>query len=155
MTTMICIFLSLHMSNALNHPPWVVAQTAMNPTNFLPVNISNVDMPSAVLQRYSGAKDDEHLYAIKHFFDNSFNGISLEIGAVDGKTHSATSIFSEYFGWKRILVEGSPIYREKLKAVENAFAVNAVICDVPRKVHFISKIKFVSGILGANNLVQN
>jgi hypothetical protein len=80
------------------HPNWLVAGTDFS--NFQPVNKSN-DMdvlPYSYIKNYAGARDQEHVIAIDNYFWNSFNGIALEMGAVNGQLHSATSIFEHYFG---------------------------------------------------------
>ena len=60
--------------------------------------------------------DFEALYAMENFFWEMSNGLSVELGALDGSiynpfTPSQTGDFSS-FGWNRILIEANPIYRQ-------------------------------------------
>ena len=54
-------------------------------------------------------------------------------------TRSVTFDYEKVLGWKRILIEGDPKYRNSM--IENsplAFSVNAAICEQATKVHFLS-----------------
>lgn len=100
--------------------------------------------------KVNGYVDGEFVDALEHFFWGVKGGIALELGALDGtaKTYSQT-VDLEEFGWKRILIDGSPIYKEELKKLSpNAFDVVGAICkeDTNRVVHY-DMTTFTGGIL--------
>ena len=87
--------------------------------------------------------------AVEHFFWGQWNGTVIELGALDGSpwTNSMTHEYELSFGWKRILIEGNPNYRQALlERNPNAFIVNAAICETQRTVHFATS-PFVGGIV--------
>ena len=79
------------------------------------------------------AIDFEALYAIENFFWRTWNGISLELGALDGsvgngEAASQTGDFND-FAWHRIIIDANPKYRETMKKYSpESFSVNAAIC---------------------------
>jgi hypothetical protein len=101
----------------------------------------------------NGFVDGELIDALEHFFWGLKGGIAIEIGALDGtwKTHSQTEDLED-FGWKRILVEGNPKWRNDLvKNSPAAFGVIGVICkdneaEGHRVVHF-DPSAYTGGIL--------
>ena len=92
--------------------------------------------------------DFESLYAIEHFFWGMANGLTLELGALDGSSGnseapSQTGDFVD-FGWSRIIIDANPAYRGRMKKHSaDAFSVNAAICSLhhqqERKVNFVSR----------------
>lgn len=77
------------------------------------------------------------------------SGLAMELGALDGSpgTRSMTHEFELSLEWSRILIEGDPRYRDKLKANSaNAFNVNAAICEKHSEVHF-RPADYIGGIL--------
>ena len=90
--------------------------------------------------------DGEHVDAIQQYFYSVQNGIALELGAVDGTKISETRAFAEYLGWRRILVEADPTYRNALGQKMNTFSVNAAICNKTRELHYIRR-NMIGGIL--------
>ena len=101
------------------------------------------------LQKVDGFTDGEVVDALEHYFWGQLNGLAMELGALDGShnTRSMTFDYEQSFGWKRILVEGDPSYKQNL--ISNsplAFSVNAAICEREAKVHFYNK-GYVGGIL--------
>ena len=73
----------------------------------------------------------------------------MELGGLDGShdTRSMTVSFEEKFKWKRIVVEGNPLYREGLQSKSPlAFDVNAAICSNPSTMHY-SPREYVGGLL--------
>ena len=94
------------------------------------------------------------------------DGVVLEMGALDGNT-SSQSLVLERLGWKRILIEGNPTFREALQKIATTVtvAVSAAVCEQREvqttrlhvsnasgirypKVHFVSDTKdnFTSGV---------
>jgi hypothetical protein len=96
------------------------------------------------------------------------DGVVLEMGALDGNT-SSQSLVLERLGWKRILIEGNPTFREALQQIATTVtvAVSAAVCEQREvqtnldrlhvsnasgvrypKVHFVSDTKdnFTSGV---------
>eukprot|EP01038_Epipyxis_sp_PR26KG_P013746 gene13746-18437_t len=101
------------------------------------------------LSRTTGVTDGEIVDVIEHFFWGMRNGVAMELGALDGSssTRSMTHGLEEVFGWKRILVEGDPSYRERmLRQCPNSFSANVAICEKHTTVHFLST-PYVGGIV--------
>ena len=77
------------------------------------------------------------------------DGIAIELGALDGHsdTRSMTYEYEKSLNWKRILIEGNPVYRDDLLGKSPlAFSVNAAICANPSTVHYIN-VPYVGGIV--------
>ena len=101
------------------------------------------------LDRPDGHTDGEVIDALDHFFWGMTNGISMELGGLDGsrETRSMTVSFEEKFKWKRIVIEGNPLYRQGLQTKSPlAFGVNAAICSDPSVMHY-SPREYVGGLL--------
>ena len=101
-----------------------------------------------LLNSSRSSTDYEPVDALEHFFWGFKNGLSFEMGALDGtdNSESATVILEQKLGWNRILVEGNPTYKEGLiKFSPDAFSVNAVICNVANVVHYLLK-PYIGGI---------
>ena len=93
--------------------------------------------------------DGEVIDAVDHYFWGMTHGLSMELGGLDGShsTRSMTASFEEKFKWKRIIVEGNPLYRQGLvKKSPLAFGVNAVICSDPTIMHYSSR-EYIGGLL--------
>ena len=77
--------------------------------------------------------------ALEHFFWNVKGGIAIELGALDGtnNTRSQSAVFEEV-GWRRILIEGNPLYRTRLATQKEAFTVNVAACKSRQTVHYLS-----------------
>ena len=52
---------------------------------------------------YGQSKEDEA--ALHHYFHNRYNGVFLEMGALDGHTFSNTLFYEEKRGWRGLLIE--------------------------------------------------
>lgn len=95
--------------------------------------------------------DFEQLYALENFFWSMNDGLSLELGAIDGtswnhEAPSQTAAFLE-FGWNRILIEANPTYRTPMaKYSPESFSINAAICN-EKMLHYIvgSRVKAPAG----------
>lgn len=98
--------------------------------------------------RYAGTTDHEDRDVLMHIMYGRVGGIVLEIGALDGttRTHSQSALL-ERFGWKRILIEANPLYRDALSQQSNAFAVSAAICASRGKVHYATTGGYTAGIV--------
>ena len=99
--------------------------------------------------RIHGATDGEILDTLEQFFWGKKNGLAIELGALDGSfaDNSMTAGLEEHFGWHRILIEGNPDYRERMKTKSPlAFSVNAAICEKHQYVHFQNAAE-VGGII--------
>ena len=74
--------------------------------------------------------DFEQLFALENYFWGMTDGLSLELGALDGtswnyEAPSMTAAFLE-FGWNRILIEANPTYRIPMaKYSPESFSINA------------------------------
>jgi hypothetical protein len=100
----------------------------------------------AILSNYV---DGENVDAIEHFFWGKKGGISIELGAIDGSaaTMSMTHVFESELYWKRIIIEGNPVWADKMRTHSpRAFAVNAAICEKEQTVHYVNEA-YVSGII--------
>lgn len=101
------------------------------------------------LLRTDAFTDGEVVDALEHFFWGMRNGLAMELGALDGSpnTKSMTHEYERVFGWKRILIEGNPHYRESLlERSPLAFSANVAICEKHATVHF-SPAEYVGGIV--------
>lgn len=102
-----------------------------------------------LLDRTDGWTDGEVVDAMEHFFWGMREGVAIELGALDGSEHSRSCTF-EYeknLGWRRILIEGNPSYKNGL--IQNSplsFSVNAAICSNPSIVHY-AQYDYVGGIV--------
>lgn len=82
------------------------------------------------------------------------DGIVLEMGGLDGKISSQSRVF-EKVGWKRIVLEGNPQFRDALSQLSSAVTVAATVCEERQPtsstrrphVHFVTdnKDNFTSG----------
>lgn len=100
------------------------------------------------LARTDAFTDGEVVDALEHFFWGMRNGLAMELGSLCGSSlsRSMTTEYELQLGWKRILIEGDPGYRERLlQRSPNAFSANAAICEHHTKVHFISA-EYIGGI---------
>ena len=140
-------------TNKINKPKWL-----LNNLIDLTSNLKNVrkdkkslqpfDLLLATPTRTNAPTDYEDHYATENFFYGMIGGIVMEMGALDGtypKGHSMSYAFTK-FGWKRILIEGNPVHKKKLSEHKDGIAVNAVVCDQRRKVHYVNR-KTISGII--------
>lgn len=91
--------------------------------------------------------DGEHVDAMFQYFHGKLNGTALELGAVDGTRISETRAFVP-LGWKRILIEADPNYRDALLAKHETktFSVNAAICANMTQLHYIRR-NMIGGII--------
>ena len=104
------------------------------------------------LVRVNSFTDGELVDAFEHFFWGKSGGIAIELGALDGtwRTYSQTEDMEE-FGWKRLLIDGNPKYRNSMPRLSSsAYCVLGAICmtddDDSKIVHYRSK-DYVGGIL--------
>jgi FkbM family methyltransferase len=71
------------------------------------------------------------------------------LGALEGSpnSRSMTYQYEQQMGWHRILVEGDPSYRDRMKTNSpSAFSANAAICENQTSIHF-STAEYVGGIV--------
>lgn len=100
------------------------------------------------LVRTDAFTDGEVVDALEHFFWGKTNGVAMELGSLCGSpnSRSMTTEYERQFGWKRILIEGDPQYRQRLlERSPLAFSANAAICEHQTQVHFIAA-EYVGGI---------
>eukprot|EP00756_Hemistasia_phaeocysticola_P064343 Hpha_TRINITY_DN7723_c0_g1::TRINITY_DN7723_c0_g1_i1::g.85345::m.85345 len=96
-----------------------------------------------------GAQDCEHRDVIHSLFWGKENGLVLELGGLDGLRGPAQSLpLMKLSGWKRVLVEGDPLYVEmRQKNSPDAVSVAAAVCSEPGEVHFLhGKWRVINGI---------
>ena len=102
-----------------------------------------------VLSKTDGWTDGEVVDAMEHFFWGMRDGLSIELGALDGSPHtrSMTYEYEKSLSWRRICVEGNPQFRNDfVKNSPLTFGVSAAICSSPSIVHF-SPAGYVGGIV--------
>ena len=84
---------------------------------------------------YSQCGEDQYLN--DKYFKNMRNGIFLEMGALDGVTHSNTKFFQDTLGWNGILVEPNPVqYTKLLLNRPLCKTYEAVVSDILGEVEF-------------------
>lgn len=106
-----------------------------------------IDRETSILDT---ATDAEIVDVIEHFFWGKKGGVSIELGALDGSmaTQSMTHGLEGDLGWKRILIEGNPKFREEMKKHSpQALSVNAAICQTESLVHYLSSAGYTSGMV--------
>lgn len=136
-----------------SNPPWLINK----PANFRQVEMH--DGGDLLKQKFdSSIKDwtishvtnNEVWYAMQLLFYGKENGLSIELGGLDGTmlTRCETEEL-EKFNWKRIVVEANPRYRGSLSTLKQAAAVSAAICGSNNTLHFANNVQdpFVSGIV--------
>lgn len=139
---------------------WILAKTDLNDFSDTTVNKKNLNLNKQAIWRIRGGIDSEGPKAISDFFYNKVNGIVMEIGAVNGFNDSVSIPFEQMFGWKRILVEANPLYKDELKQQKNSFVVSAAVCNTEQDVHYVlhGTKKFIGGIvefMHANHLMHH
>lgn len=83
--------------------------------------------------------DGETYDILTEFFWGKANGISIELGALDGKYLSQTKLLSDTYGWHRILIEANPKQAEGLPVNSpEALAYNAAVCSKSQIVHYVN-----------------
>ena len=166
---MLVFLKGLHLSDLVHHRshhlwennvPAFFQQHINNAQNKYHIELLNIRNNSDEIKRFEqiaefclnitdNHTDGEHFDAMEHFFWGLKNGISLELGALDGSndTYSMTYPFEKYFGWKRILVEGNVNYRPLLKSKSpEAYSVSAAVCEHSTTVHY-APLEYVGGIV--------
>lgn len=120
---------------------------ADNETNFVASKSSSpTDGTNFVASKSSPPTDGETIDALEQYFWGMSAGVSLELGALDGRSQSMTLPLATYLGWTRILIEGNPSYRRGLlEFSKDAFSANVVICSQPTEVHYVNHI-YTGGI---------
>ena len=76
-----------------------------------------------------GAADAEYIDLMTSFFWGQEEGVIMEVGALDGVRLSQSRYLLD-LNWRRILIEGSPAYKQRLKrSSPDALSFNAAICQ--------------------------
>jgi hypothetical protein len=100
---------------------------------------------SAWLRQYSdlsgcvlGASDCEAIEVVRKALWGMKSGITLEVGGLDGVTHSETLFLEKAMGFKRIIIEGDPSWRERRKEnAPSAVGVQAALCSAASELHYM------------------
>ena len=88
---------------------------------------------------FYGQSREDHV-AAHMYFHNSFNGVYLEMGALDGTLMSNTRYFEESRNWKGLLIEpNSEEFEHMYTSRPNAVRVNAAVCAQKQTVHFVGR----------------
>lgn len=135
-----------------NDPSWVINHPSFDQDMVMTKTGKDSHFNEVVDREYltvKGATDGEKIDLVEKFFWGMEKGTIIELGAVSGgaDTDSQSLIFEE-FGWRRILLEGSPMHRAGLATQTNAFSANVAMCK-NGTVHYSvsSAIPMTSGIL--------
>jgi hypothetical protein len=107
------------------------------------------NMVDFFLPRVDGYTDGEVVDALEHYFWGQRNGLVIELGALDGspQTRSQTYEYEKSLGWRRILIEGDPQYKDHLnERSPMAFNVLAAMCSHQGQLHY-SDQAYTGGIL--------
>jgi FkbM family methyltransferase len=73
----------------------------------------------------------------EHFFKNKKNGVFIDIGAHDGKTHSNSYFFETVLNWSGICIEPMPHIFAQLKQNRKAICLNCCVSSVEGTVQFL------------------
>jgi len=127
-----------NLNNIVNIGPYFVSIT--NNSRYLS-STSDVnafhDFISKELKEIESFTDGEALDAIDYFFWGSTGGLVLEIGSLDGQIMSQSKKLLS-LGWNRVLIEGSPFFKDRLKSNSpDAFSFIAVVCPDGQNVSFL------------------
>ena len=80
----------------------------------------------------------EDVFLQREFFFELRGGVILESGALDGLVFSNSHMLEAAFGWRAVLVEGSPrAFRALVANRPRALCIHAALCSAPRDVHYI------------------
>ena len=105
-------------------------------------------MPRTSDGRLPGGRSQgrEDLFLSENYFFKKTGGTFLELGALDGLMYSNSYYFEQSLGWRGVLIEGSPVLYQKLRANRpEAITVNAMICAEPRQLHWIETSNAIGG----------
>lgn len=154
------LFIVASIKTSKESTKWLLAKTNLNDFSDTTTKEENFNLDMNKIWRISGGTDSEVPTALSRFFYNKVNGIVMEIGAVDGRNHSTSFPFEQMFGWKRILIEANPLYKEELQKQKNSFVVSAAVCNTEQDVHYAvhTTKKFIGGIIEfmhANHLMHH
>jgi hypothetical protein len=114
-------------------------------------NVTAMESMQSILKdrllRTDGFTDGETVDAIEHYFWGQFDGVAVELGALDGSSASRSmTVDYELFGWKRVIIDGNPGYRKGMRQKSAAaLGIIAAICQEEGVVHFSNK-EYVGGI---------
>jgi FkbM family methyltransferase len=79
---------------------------------------------------YGQCGEDQIVY--NKYFQNKYNGIFLEMGALDGVTYSNTKFFEDTLSWSGILIEPIPKNYEICKRMRpRSFVYNCIVSTNP------------------------
>lgn len=138
----IVLYTAYHSVEAISSLPWIMTDPTTEWPTMRQTDDANrkqqfVSTIETELPLVVGSSDGELVDAIEHFFWHSENGIVIELGALDGTrtTNSQSEIF-EQFGWKRILIEANPTFRDGLRLQHKSLAVSAAICSNEQVLHY-------------------
>lgn len=100
---------------------------------------------------YARSQFGEDKWIINYFKENNIdylNNIFIEIGAYDGFEFSNTYLWELKYGWRGLLIEGSPVYYNGLIHSQRPYSakINKVVCNTSGIIDFNDKSLGISGI---------
>ena len=118
-------------------------------------SVLNNDAEMAIFEEYlnkterHGYSDGEAIDSVNNFFWGMREGIVLELGGLDRQYLSQSKPMVDKLGWKRVLIEGAPNWKERLKQYStDALALGLTVCNHPHYIHYIDKKdEGINGIL--------
>lgn len=130
---------------------------ANDPVNFHQTSIVNGGITveksyDASIRKWviSHVTNNEVWYLMQLLFYGKENGISIELGALDGTmaTRCETEEL-EKFHWKRVVIEANPKYKNSLATLQYAYGVSAAICNSSQMLHYAANAQdpYVNGIV--------
>ena len=147
----ILVVTSLHVSpsGVMLHASHRLSESRQSVRAILPQWAPHTTFKTSLLQHrdtmqtgkvfFYGQSREDHV-AAHMYFHNSFNGVYLEMGALDGMLMSNTRYFEESRNWKGLLIEPNPEEFEHMYTSRpNAIRVNAAICAQKQTVHFVGR----------------
>jgi len=137
-----------NLSDAIDRPGWLDALPPQADISTFPplgLNASWAGLARCTSPAYR--TDCEGSDAARLLFYGRTNGISLELGGLDGVLMSETLVLEQRLGWRRVIIEASPRYRaRRQQAAPEVVGVTAAICSSPGVVHHVGT-SGASGIL--------
>jgi hypothetical protein len=137
----------------INHPEIFKKGTKLGTLTNEPNMIEFASITDNILLNLTSTHivDGEVVDALEQFFWGKCDGLAIELGALDGSEgnpgYSMTFAFEKWFNWKRILIEGNPLYKDGLRVkFPLALSANAVICPKNAIVHY-SNQQGIGGVL--------
>lgn len=106
--------------------------------------------------KFHGQKGEDYVIFEK-FFINKFNGIFIELGAMDGNIYSNTKFFEDTLNWTGILIEPNPyLFKKLIKNRKNCKNYNNLISNTNKTIEFTnfekSSVSYINNTAPKNHI---